>query len=437
MGQKGINVKELLAAIKEIEKEEKLTQDFLKDALIAGLEAAYKEHYEVDTDVKVVFDDEQKIMKLYAKKSIVDKVINNTTEITLEDAIEEYKEQKQTKTKINKLKIGDEIDVEINPMDFGRIASQKGKQIIIQKLREAQKEQRFTEYTNKIGEVITGLVQKAEGGIVVLDLGKLEGVMPLKEQVQTEKYFVNQKLRVYVKEVKEGIKGNIQVLVSRASEDFVKRLFEYEIPEIDEGLIEIKSVSRDPGSRSKVAVYSSNKNIDPVGSCVGQKGIRIQNIVNELEGEKIDVIEWNEDADKYIAEALLPAKILAIDIDEEKKFAQVIVADSELSLSIGKAGQNVKLAAMLTGYRIDIKSESQFRKIIEEMSNEEQEVSEEDIENVNDDEWENLDINKVIKEDNKKAEKLVKEMNEEKADEVETEGNTVSIEAEELEKEEI
>lgn len=209
--------------------------------------------------------------------------------------------------------------------------------------------------------------------------------MPLKEQIPTEKYKVNDKIRACVMDVERGVKGAPQVIISRASSDFVRKLFELEIPEIYEGVIEIKSVSRDPGSRSKVAVYSPNENIDPVGSCVGQKGIRIQNIINELNGEKIDVIEWNADPSIYISAALLPAQVLAVDIKDEERFAQVIVPDDQLSLAIGKSGQNVRLAAKLTNWKIDIKSESQFRKMIEEANNQEEtaeEVSEESSEQV-------------------------------------------------------
>ena len=191
--------------------------------------------------------------------------------------------------------------------------------------------------------------------------------MPIKEQIPTEHYYVNQKLRACVANVEKGAKGSTQIIVSRANNDFLRKLFELEIPEIYEGLIEIKSISRDPGKRCKVAVYSPNENIDPVGSCVGQKGIRIQNIINELSGEKIDVIEWNEDPSTYIAEALLPAKVMAVDIKDEERFAQVIVPDDQLSLAIGKAGQNARLAAKLTNWKIDIKSESQFREMIQEL----------------------------------------------------------------------
>ena len=211
-----------------------------------------------------------------------------------------------------------------------------------------------------------------------MDLGKLEGVMPLKEQIPTENYSVNSKIKAYVVDVEKGEKGSPQVIVSRTRPDFVRKLLEFEIPEIYEGLIEIKSVSRDPGKRSKVAVYSEDPNIDPVGSCVGQRGIRIQNIINELHGEKIDVIEWNPDISIYIAAALLPAKIMAVDIKEEEKFAQVIVQDDQLSLAIGKAGQNARLAAKLTDWKIDIKSESQFRQMLEEQSMQESDDEAED-----------------------------------------------------------
>ena len=197
-----------------------------------------------------------------------------------------------------------------------------------------------------------------------MDLGRLEGIMPTKEQVPTENYIVNDKIKGYVLDVERGAKGAPQVIVSRSHPDFVRKLLEFEIPEIYEGVIEIKSVSRDPGYRSKVAVYSPDPNIDPVGSCVGQKGVRIQNVINELNGEKIDVIEWNEDPSIYISSALLPAKILAVDIKEDEKFAQVIVPDDQLSLAIGKSGQNARLAAKLTNWKIDIKSETQFREML-------------------------------------------------------------------------
>ena len=352
---KSINMRELLKAMEELEKEEGISQEYMKDALITALEAAYKENYGTEENVKIDIDKNGDII-VVAEKTIVEKVEDEVKEISLEEA------KKKRKT----AKVGDVVKVIIVPKDFGRIAVQKGKQIIVQKLREKEKEVRFNEYQEKKGEIITGIVQKAtEGKSVILDLGKLEGIMPLKEQVEKDKYAVNQKIRVYVQDIVKREKGDVQVIVSRRANDFLKRLFEYEIPEIDEGLIEVKSVSREPGVRSKVAVYSKNENIDPVGSCIGPKGLRIESIKKELRGEKIDVVEWSEDPAKLIAQALLPAEIMAIDINEETRFAQVIVADDQLTLAIGKKGQNVRLAVELTHWAIDIKGITEFKEMIE------------------------------------------------------------------------
>ena len=352
---KSINMRELLKAMEELEKEEGISQEYMKDALITALEAAYKENYGTEENVKIDIDKNGDII-VFAEKTIVEKVEDEVKEISLEEA----KKKKKTS------KVGDVVKVIIVPKDFGRIAVQKGKQIIVQKLREKEKEVRFNEYQEKKGEIITGIVQKAgEGKTVILDLGKLEGIMPVKEQVEKDKYAVNQKIRVYVQDIVKREKGDVQVIVSRRANDFLKRLFEYEIPEIDEGLIEVKSVSREPGVRSKVAVYSKNENIDPVGSCIGPKGLRIESIKKELRGEKIDVVEWSEDPAKLIAQALLPAEIMAIDINEETRFAQVIVADDQLTLAIGKKGQNVRLAVELTHWAIDIKGITEFKEMIE------------------------------------------------------------------------
>ena len=352
---KSINMRELLKAMEELEKEEGIAQEYMKNALITALEAAYKENYGTEENVKIDIDKNGDII-VFAEKTIVEKVEDEVKEISLEEA------KKKRKTS----KVGDVVKVIIVPKDFGRIAVQKGKQIIVQKLREKEKEVRINEYQEKKGEIITGIVQKAtEGKSVILDLGKLEGIMPVKEQVEKDKYAVNQKIRVYVQDIVKREKGDVQVIVSRRANDFLKRLFEYEIPEIDEGLIEVKSVSREPGVRSKVAVYSKNENIDPVGSCIGPKGLRIESIKKELRGEKIDVVEWSEDPAKLIAQALLPAEIMAIDINEETRFAQVIVADDQLTLAIGKKGQNVRLAVELTHWAIDIKGITEFKEMIE------------------------------------------------------------------------
>lgn len=360
---KAIDNKELILALEELENEKGIEKAYLIESIETALVTAYKKNFDSAENVKVVMDNKTGEAHLYAVKEVVEAVEDSKTQIGVNEA----------KSISKKLELGDTVDIEMVPKDFGRIAAQTAKQVIIQKLREAERNIIYTEFNDRKGEIVSGIIQKADSNIVVMDLGKLEGIMPTKEQIPTEKYRVNDKIRGYVLDVVKGLKGTPQVIVSRAHADFVRKLFEFEIPEIYEGLIEIKSVSRDPGNRSKVAVYSTNENIDPVGSCVGQKGVRIQNIINELNGEKIDVIEWDPDPSIYISSALLPAKVMAVDIKEEEKFAQVIVPDDQLSLAIGKSGQNARLAARLTNWKIDIKSESQFREMIANMQeNEEQ-----------------------------------------------------------------
>ena len=373
-----IDSTELIMAMEELEKEKGISKDYMLESIETALVTAYKRNFDSVENVRVTMDRVTGEIHVYAEKDVVEKpedIEDDRLQITLEDA----------RKLDSKLQVGDKAEIELVPKNFGRIAAGTAKQVIIQKIREASRNFLFDEFSQRKGEIVSGIIQKADGGVVVLDLGKLEGIMPVKEQVPTETYRVNDKIRAYIVDVERGVKGAPQVIISRASSDFVRKLFELEIPEIYEGVIEIKSVSRDPGSRSKVAVYSPNENIDPVGSCVGQKGIRIQNIINELNGEKIDVIEWNADPSIYISAALLPAQVLAVDIKDEERFAQVIVPDDQLSLAIGKSGQNVRLAAKLTNWKIDIKSESQFRKMIEEANNQEEtaeEVSEESSEQV-------------------------------------------------------
>ena len=367
---KGVDSSELIIALDELEKEKGIKKEYVLESIEAALVTAYKRNFDVNSDnVKITLNKETGETHVYEELEVVENVEDDKTQISLEDA----------RKLDSKLEIGDTVHKELMPKNFGRIAAQTAKQVIVQRIREASREIIFNEFSEKKGEIVSGLVQKVDKNIVVLDLGKIEGIMPLKEQIPTETYHVNQKLRACVASVEKGIKGSTQIIVSRANNDFLRKLFELEIPEIYEGLIEIKSVSRDPGKRCKVAVYSPNENIDPVGSCVGQKGIRIQNIINELIGEKIDVIEWHEDPSTFIAEALLPAKVMAVDVREEEKFAQVIVPDDQLSLAIGKSGQNARLAAKLTNWKIDIKSESQFRELLQKMQeegNEQEKVTE-------------------------------------------------------------
>ncbi len=364
-----IDNKELILALEDLEKEKGMNKDYILDSIETALVTAYKRNFDSLENVKVVMDRKTGATHIYSVRQIVKKVENPEIEISLKDA-----------QKINPdLNLEDTVDIEIVPRNFGRIAAQTAKQVIIQKLREAEREIVYNEFNDRKGEIVSGIVQKADKNIVVMDLGKLEGIMPTKEQIPTEKYKVNDKIKGYVLDVKKEQKGAPQVIVSRSHPDFVRKLLEFEIPEIYEGVIEIKSVSRDPGYRSKVAVYSPDPNIDPVGSCVGQKGVRIQNVINELNGEKIDVIEWNEDPSIYIAASLLPAQVLAVDVKQEEKFAQVIVPDNQLSLAIGKSGQNARLAAKLTEWKIDIKSETQFRNMLmESQKTSQDEVSKED-----------------------------------------------------------
>ena len=353
-----IDSSELILALNELEKENGIKKDILLEAIETALVTAYKRNFDSAENVRITMDRETGEIHVYAEKDVVEtpeEVEDDKLQMCLSDA-----------RKINsRLEVGDKAEIEQVPKNFGRIAAQTAKQVIVQKIREESRNFLFDEFNERKGEIVSGIVQKSDGKVVVLDLGRIEGIMPVKEQIPTEKYKVNDKIRAYILDVERGTKGAPQVIVSRAHIDFVRKLFELEIPEIYEGVIEIKSVSRDPGSRCKVAVYSPNENIDPVGSCVGQKGIRIQNIINELNGEKIDVIEWSEDPSIFISAALLPAEVMAVDVKPEEKFAQVIVRDDQLSLAIGKAGQNARLAARLTNWKIDIKSESQFRKMLE------------------------------------------------------------------------
>ena len=374
---KGIDSTELIMALDELEKERGIKKDYVIESIETALVTAYKRNFDVTSDnVKITLNRETGETHIYEELNVVTEVEDWDTQISVEDA-------KKIDPRYNE---GDVVEKELMPKNFGRIAAQTAKQVIVQRIREASRDVIFNEFTEKKGEIISGIVQKVDKSIVVIDLGKIEGIMPLKEQIPTENYYVNQKLRACVADVEKGPKGSTQIIVSRANNEFLRKLFELEIPEIYEGLIEIKSVSRDPGKRCKVAVYSQNENIDPVGSCVGQKGIRIQNIINELCGEKIDVIEWNEDPSIFIAEALLPAKVMAVDIKEEEKFAQVIVPDDQLSLAIGKSGQNARLAAKLTNWKIDIKSKSQFQEMLAQLQEENPEAEE------------NEEVNEVVEE---------------------------------------
>ena len=342
--------KEFFEALEELSVEKGISKAYLLDAIEAALLTAYKKNFNSQENVKIVIDEEKASIKVYSLKEVVEEVFDPAIEICAENVKGRKKPQ-----------LGDIVEVEITPKDFGRISAQTAKQVIVQKIREAEREIVFTEYADRQGEIVSGLIQRVEKNIMIVDLGRIEGIMTANEQIAGEEYQVNDKIKAYVLEVQKNAKGVPQMLISRTHPGFVRRLFELEIPEIYEGLIEIKNIVREAGSRTKIAVYSKDMNIDPVGSCVGPRGIRIQNILNELRDEKIDVVEWSEDPVQFIASALSPATVLAVDINEAEMTSKVVVPDSQLSLAIGKDGQNARLSAKLTGWKIDIKSESQIK----------------------------------------------------------------------------
>ncbi|MBQ7266238.1 MAG: transcription termination/antitermination protein NusA [Firmicutes bacterium] len=348
--------KELLRALDIIEKEKGIDKEVVFKAIELALETACKKNYGTSQNIKVVMNRDTGDVKVYAQKEVVEDVYDAFLEVSLEDANEKGRESNTT------YQYGDLVDYEITPRNFGRISAQTAKQMVVQKLREAERENMYNEFSAKEREVETAIVQRVEPkGNVIVNLGKMDAVLPVHEQIPGEEYKFNQRLKVYILQVGLSTKGPF-VKVSRTHYELVKRLFELECPEVFEGVVEIKNVSREPGSRTKMAVYSYDENVDAVGSCVGPNGSRVDIVVEELGGEKIDIIPWSENSAEFIAAALRPASVLAVELsDIESKSAKVVVPDEQLSLAIGKEGQNVRLAARLTGWKIDIKSESQAR----------------------------------------------------------------------------
>lgn len=346
---------EFLEALQQIAKEKDIPLETLVETVESALATAYKRNFatgaEINGEIRVRIDSSKSAstpFKIFCEKLVVEEVENDYEQISLEEARE-----------INGDTLaGEIIEIPINPGNFGRIAAQTAKQVMMQRIREAERRKVFDEFNERIGEVMTGVVQRREGRNVIVNLGKLDALLPVQEQVETEPYRFNDRIKVYVLEVRETNKG-AQVIVSRTHPSLIRRLFELEVPEIADGIVSIKSVAREPGARSKIAVTSRDEKVDPVGACVGHRGSRVQAVVNELYDEKIDIVRWNADASSFIAEALSPAKAVKATVNEEAKSAFVVVPDNQLSLAIGKAGQNVRLAARLTGWRIDIRSEAQ------------------------------------------------------------------------------
>lgn len=342
--------KDFFAALEALEKEKQIEPKQFIEALEAGLAVAYKKETGEARPVMVMLNPQRAEIKFYAYKTVVEEVVDAEKEISLEEA----RALKST------YKVGDLVKEELAPKNLSRIAAQTGKQVITQRNNEIVKEHIKDEMNNKEGEIVKGIVRRIESNTVYLEMAgtQLEGVMLPSEQIRGEKYNVNDVLNVYVKSVRTTFKGNTQVMVSRACNGFVKKLFEMEVPEIKANLVNIKKIVREPGYRTKMAVYADDPSIDAVGSCIGQRGMRINSVVQELNGEKIDIIGYSQDMGEYISRALSPAKVVAVQLKAEEKSARAIVEDDKLSLAIGKAGQNVRLAAKLTEWKIDVKPRS-------------------------------------------------------------------------------
>ncbi len=346
-----------MAAMQLLEEEKGIKPEVIKEALESALTLAYKKNYDQAQNVEVVFDEKTGEIKVYSVKEVVEVNYDSTLEISLEEAL-----------KINRAyEIGDTIKFEVTPKDFGRIATQTAKHVVMQRIREAERDIIYEEYIDYEDEILTGTVERTDQRNVYVNIGRVEAILPASEQIPTEEFQMEERIKVYVAKVERTSKGP-QIVISRAHPDFLRRLFEQEVPEIYDGIVEIKSIAREAGDRSKVAVYSHEANIDPVGTCVGPRGSRVQSIVSELNGENMDIVEWNEDPAVFIRNAMNPAEVLEVDFNEEDHTCIVVVPDSQLSLAIGKRGQNARLAARLTGYKIDIKSETNYADYLAEQA---------------------------------------------------------------------
>ena len=341
---------EFMQALKDLQREKGISSDSIIDALEKALAKSYEKNYNDHQNVKINIDPETGKLDIFAEKLIVDSVEEPIIEISLNDA-----------RKINaNYQIGETVLQSVTPHDFGRIAAQTARNIVLQKIKDAERAIIFSEFEDREHEIITGIIQRMDRNYIYIELGKTEGMIPPSEQVSTESYRVGDRLKLYISEVKNTAKG-AQVILSRNNPGLVVRLFELEIPEISDGVVEIFSIAREAGSRTKIAVFSKDENVDPVGACVGFKGTRVKAIVTELRGEKIDIIIWDKNIKTFIKNSLSPANIVDVIIDEENKSAVVVAQEEQLSLAIGKEGQNARLAAKLTGWKIDIKDEHEAK----------------------------------------------------------------------------
>lgn len=343
---------ELLDALVALEEQKGISREVLIEAIEAALVTAYKRNFNQAQNVRVDLNLATGSMVVYSRKDVVEEVEDDRLQIALEDA----------KLVNAAYEIGDILEEEVTPRNFGRIAAQTAKQVVTQRVREAERGLIYEEYVDREDDIVTGLIERQDARNIYVSIGKVEAALPVNEQIQGEAYKPQSRVRVYITKVERTTRGP-QVIVSRTHPGLLRRLFEMEVPEIFDGTVEIKSIAREAGDRSKISVFAANEEVDPVGSCVGPKGTRVQNIVNELNGEKIDIVEWSEDPVVFVANALSPSKVLDVQVNEEEKSTTVVVPDYQLSLAIGKRGQNARLAAKLTGWKIDIKSETDAREL--------------------------------------------------------------------------
>ncbi|GAC1445954.1 MAG: transcription termination factor NusA [Chloroflexota bacterium] len=346
---------DLVTAMRQLTAERDLPMDVIIGAVQEALATTYKRQYGQVPEVRVQLDTATGEFHVYAEKTVVIEVKEEATQISLKDA-QQYPDTPG---------LNESVEVEVTPPNFGRIAAQTAKQTILQRIQEAERDLIYEEYANREGEILTGMIERIETRGMIVNLGKAEGVLPPQEQVPRERYRVGQRLKVYLVKVDRGVRTP-QLVVSRSHRGLVRRLFEVEVPEIFSGTVELKAIAREPGSRTKVAVSARQQGIDPVGACVGMRGVRIQNVVNELNGEKIDVVQWDEDPGRFVSNSLGPAQVLNVDVHEGERRATVTVPDGQLSLAIGKEGQNARLAAKLTGWRVDIKKASDMASSVPE-----------------------------------------------------------------------
>ncbi|KYG89544.1 transcription termination factor NusA [Metasolibacillus sp. FSL H7-0170] len=343
---------DLLDALTALEVQKGISREVLIEAIEAALVTAYKRNFNQAQNVRVDLNLDKGTMLVYSRKDVVEEVEDDRLEISVEDA-----------KMINPAyEIGDVLEQEVTPRNFGRIAAQTAKQVVTQRVREAERGLIYEEYVDREDDIVVGTIERQDARNIYVSLGKVEAALPVNEQIQGEVYKPQSRIRVYITKVERTTRGP-QVIVSRTHPGLLRRLFEMEVPEIFDGTVEIKSIAREAGDRSKISVFAHNPEVDPVGSCVGAKGARVQTIVNELSGEKIDIVEWSEDPIVFVANALSPSKVLDVQVNEEEKSTTVVVPDYQLSLAIGKRGQNARLAAKLTGWKIDIKSETDAREL--------------------------------------------------------------------------